>query len=62
MEFTVTSMSCGHCAGVITEAVKSLDPQAKVSVDLASKKVVIDSSQNREVVAAALNQAGYATH
>jgi copper chaperone CopZ len=43
MEFNIPAMSCGHCAGVITQAVKSLDPAAQVNVDLASKKVVVQS-------------------
>ena len=52
-------MSCGHCASTITQAVKALDPAAQVDVDLAAKKVVIQSSQDQRAVAAALAQAGY---
>jgi copper chaperone len=59
MEFNIPAMSCGHCAGVITQTVKSLDPAAQVNVDLASKKVVVQSSQDRPTVAAALAEAGY---
>jgi copper chaperone len=59
MEFNIPAMSCGHCAGVITQTVKSLDPAAQVNVDLASKKVVVQSSQERQTVAAALAEAGY---
>ena len=39
--------------------VKALDPSAQVHVDLASKKVVVDSSQDRHIVAKALAEAGY---
>jgi copper chaperone len=59
MEFNVPAMSCGHCVGAVTQAVKSLDPAAQVSVDLPSKKVVVQSSQDRQAVAAALAEAGY---
>ena len=59
MEFNIPAMSCGHCAGVITQTVKSLDPAAQVDVDLASKKVVVQSSQDKPIVAAALAEAGY---
>jgi copper chaperone len=59
MEFNIPAMSCGHCAGVITQTVKSLDPAAQVNIDLASKKVVVQSSRDRPAVAAALAQAGY---
>lgn len=59
MEFNIPAMSCGHCAGVITQAVKALDPSAQVKVDLASKKVAVESSQDRQIVAKALAEAGY---
>lgn len=59
MEFTIPAMSCGHCVGAVTQAVKSLDPAAQVNVDLASKKVVVQSSQERQAVTAALAEAGY---
>jgi copper chaperone len=59
MEFNIPAMSCGHCADAVTQAVKSLDPAAQVNVDLASKKVVVQSVQDRQAVAAALAEAGY---
>jgi copper chaperone len=59
MEFNIPAMSCGHCVGVITQTVKALDPAAQVNVDLASKKVVVESSQDRQIVAKALSEAGY---
>ena len=62
MEFEIPSMSCGHCASVITQTVKSLDPDAEVSVDLADKKVTVQTAADRQTVATALTQAGYATH
>lgn len=59
-EFEIKNMSCGHCVGAITKAVKELDPAATVETDLASKIVKVDSNQGREVLAAALAEAGYA--
>ena len=41
--FQVQGMTCGHCAGAVTQAVKSVDPQAEVKVDLASGKVEVHS-------------------
>lgn len=58
-EFNVEGMSCGHCVGMVTKTVKALDPQAKVEVDLAGKKVKVESTQDRATLAAALTQAGY---
>ncbi len=60
MEFEIKNMSCGHCVGVITKTVKQLDPAATVETDLTSKKVKIESGQTREVLTAALIEAGYA--
>ena len=59
MEFNIPAMSCGHCVRAITEAVKQADPQAQVSVDLTSKKVTVQTTQEREAVAAARADAGY---
>ncbi len=59
MEFTIEDMSCGHCGSVITKTVQQLDPQARVQVELTSKKVVVESIQPREAIAQALADAGY---
>ena len=58
-EFTIADMSCGHCVGVITRTVQQLDPLARVQTDLASKKVLVESSQPREALTHALDEAGY---
>ena len=59
IEFTINDMSCGHCASMITKTVRALDDQAKVDVDLATKKVQIESSQDRATLVDALTEAGY---
>ncbi len=58
--FDVEGMSCNHCAKAVTQAVKQLDPQAQVQVDLASKKVEVESAQPREAIAKAIADEGYA--
>ena len=60
MEFEIKNMSCGHCVGVITKAVKQLDSAATVDADVASKIVKVGSNQSREALTAALAEAGYA--
>ena len=62
MEFDIPAISCGHCVKAVTEALQSLDPAAKVNVDLASKKVTVESSKDRPALAAALTEAGYPPH
>jgi len=61
IEFKVEDMSCGHCASVITRTVRELDAQAKVEIDLGSKTVRIESSEDRSALAQALDEAGYPT-
>lgn len=62
MEFDIPAMSCGHCVKAITETLTQLDTDAKISVDLPSKKVTVQTSKDRQTVAAALTEAGYPTH
>ncbi len=57
--FDVQGMSCNHCAKAVTQAVQQLDPQARVLVDLASKKVEVESAQAREAIAKAIADEGY---
>ncbi len=61
MEFKVEDMSCGHCASVITKTVKGLDAKATVDIDLGQKLVRIESTEDRAVLAQALEEAGYPT-
>ena len=57
--FQVQGMTCGHCAGAVAQAVKSVDPQAEVKVDLASGKVEVQSDQDRADLAKAIEEEGY---
>lgn len=55
----VPDMSCGHCAGVITKALKALDPQAVIGYDMHNHKVQIDTLESAAEVLQAMAQAGY---
>ena len=57
--FQVKGMSCGHCVGAVTQAVKSVDPQADVKVDLATGKVEVRSQQDHAAIARAIEEEGY---
>ena len=48
IEFRVDDMSCGHCVAAITKAVKQVDAQGKVDIDLAGKRVRIESARDAE--------------
>mgnify|MGYP003948714579 CR=1 FL=1 len=58
--FEVNDMSCGHCVGAITRALKSVDPDAQVQIDLAARRVQVQpSSADAEALAEAIKEAGY---
>jgi Cu+-exporting ATPase len=58
-ELTVEDMTCKHCVGRVTKAVQGVDPQATVDIDLATKKVKVDSKGDLDKIAAAIDEAGY---
>jgi copper chaperone len=57
--FQVQGMTCGHCANAVTQAVRTVDPQAEVKVDLASGKVDVQSQQDHAAIAQAIEEEGY---
>lgn len=61
IDFKIPSMSCGHCVGVITKAVKANDPQAEVRIDLPNHMVHVETTRGREETAKVLANAGYAS-
>lgn len=56
---TVRGMSCGPCARAVTNAIQSVDPDAAVDIDLATKRVEIASVAKIEELAASIEAAGY---
>lgn len=59
IEFTVNDMTCGHCASTITRAVKDVDVAGRCEIDLAAKKVRIQSDRPANDFKAAIEEAGY---
>jgi copper chaperone len=58
-ELQVEGMTCGGCANSVKRSVQALDGNAKVEVDLASKKVRIESGADIDKVKSAVVEAGY---
>ena len=58
-ELTLPTLTCGHCVGVVTKAIKQIDPQASVEIDLASHRVCVETAEDRKVIEAAVTAAGY---
>lgn len=59
IELNVNGMTCGHCASTVTRAIKSVDPEASVHVDLEGKRVHVQSRSPAEALAKAVTEAGY---
>lgn len=55
----VPDMSCGHCAGVITKALKGLDQDANVGFDMHNHMVQVETSRAPADVLKAMADAGY---
>ncbi len=60
IHFSVAYMSCGHCVKSITAAVKGVDAQADVAIDLATHQVSIRSARSTAgAFSAAISEAGF---
>ena len=59
--YTVTGMTCGHCASSVGREVGAITGVADVQVDLGSGDVTVTSAAplDRAEVAAAVDEAGY---
>lgn len=55
----VEGMTCGHCVARVTQAVKSVDPAARVEIDLAGKQLRLESDCELADITEALAEAGY---
>ena len=42
----VTGMSCGGCVSKITRALQAIDQQARIEVDRATGRVVVETSES----------------
>ena len=60
MKYHIENISCEGCARSIAKVVKATDPQALVTVDVATKMVDIRSAAPEDSLRRALTAAGYA--
>jgi copper chaperone len=59
MEFSIPDMSCGGCANAVMRAVTSLDPAAKLEVDVPVKIVKVTSTLAAQQLIEAIEAAGF---
>ena len=60
IEWTIPTMTCGHCVATVTRTVQKLDAKATVDIDLPTHRVRIESTQPAPLLKAALAEEGYA--
>ncbi|GAA3984974.1 heavy-metal-associated domain-containing protein [Comamonas faecalis] len=59
-QFTVDGMTCGHCERAVVHAVRQVDTDAIVKVDLETKQVNVSSDKAaRDAIANAIQEEGY---
>ncbi|WP_233800524.1 heavy-metal-associated domain-containing protein [Paraburkholderia sp. HP33-1] len=59
IELHVEGMSCEHCVAAVTNAIREHDAAAQIHVDLATGRVVVDSTQTVDALKGAIDEAGY---
>jgi copper chaperone len=59
LKLKVAGMTCGGCVKSVERAIAAAAPGAKVSVDLKSGEVAIDSAATKQAIVTAIEDAGY---
>ncbi|TDR52072.1 copper chaperone [Halomonas ventosae] len=59
LKLKVPKMTCGHCASTVTTAIKTVDDDANVEIDLTQQQVTIESNTDAAALSAVLVEAGY---
>lgn len=59
LKLKVEDMTCGHCAAAVQKAVRSVDPAAKVDVDLSAGTVTVETGADEGRIGNAISSAGY---
>ncbi|MGJ8526724.1 hypothetical protein LMG33818_002480 [Halomonadaceae bacterium LMG 33818] len=57
--YEVPSMSCGHCVKAITNSIQDIDAQAKVDIDLKTKRVNVETTATSSEILEAIDDAGF---
>lgn len=59
VELNVKGMMCGGCASSVEKAIKRVDADAAVKIDLASGKVSVETKADAKALGDAIEAAGY---
>lgn len=59
LQLKVPSIVCEGCAETITKALKNLDPEAKVEVELSTKIVTVEGQSSEPSIKQAITETGH---
>lgn len=59
VELKVEGMTCSHCVSAVTQAVRKVDTNARINVDLVASRVWVESTADVNAIATAVTDAGY---
>lgn len=59
MQFRIEKMGCGGCAKTISSTIRTIDPGARIDIDLATKRVDVTSDADQAMLQQVLADAGY---
>ena len=59
LRFHIPNMTCGGCAKSVTNALLSVDPQARIEADPPAREVRVHSAEDERAFLAVLIEAGY---
>ncbi|MCW9045654.1 MAG: heavy-metal-associated domain-containing protein [Alphaproteobacteria bacterium] len=57
--YLVDGMTCGGCSNSVTNAIKGKAPEAKVSIELETKRVTVDGFDDMDAIKQAVEDAGF---
>jgi len=58
-EFEIQNMTCGHCASTVEKAIRTADPEASASIDLAARSAKVETNNDPAAIKTAIEKAGY---
>lgn len=59
LKLKVPTIACDGCAETITESIATMEPDAKVDVDVKAKTVTVESGASEETIKQAIVAAGH---
>lgn len=59
LKLKVPNIMCSDCASTISEAIHTMEPDAKIDVDVQAKTVTVEAQASEETIKQAITSAGY---